>query len=97
MVADNWVKKNPVLSGFVGIALTCICSIGIAKATWTREDKALIQDELKKKADVTYVDRQDELIRGEIDDIEVDIRDLKKEWIEEVKMLRQDLNLKKDK
>ena len=61
MVADNWVKKNPVVSGLVGIALTCVCSIAIAKATWTREDKAAIQIELEKKVD--KIDFNNEKIR----------------------------------
>lgn len=67
MVADNWVKKNPLISGLIGVALTCICSVAIAKATWSREDKKALQQELNKKVDVGVFDKEINRVDRKID------------------------------
>lgn len=90
MVADNWVKKNPLISGLLGVALTCVCSIALAKATWSREDRRVLEIELEKKADLSYVKEQDSMIRDEINSTQ-------RLFLEEIRELRKDLRLKKDK
>lgn len=58
MVADNWMKKNPFISSILTILLTALVSLAIVKVQWTHEQNVEYQKILDQKANIEYVDEQ---------------------------------------
>jgi hypothetical protein len=85
----EWFKKNIILAI---LQLLTLAILGIVGYSFTG-----IMEEIDKKADKETIDIIIEPIREDILELKQNDKDMQELFLEEVRLLRQDLRLKKDK
>ncbi len=85
----EWVKKNIVLAILQLLTLSILAVVGYSFTSWRKE----INDKVSKQELKLTVDP----IKQDIEEIKQDGRDTRKYYLDEIRLLRQDLNLKVDK